>query len=63
MLNKGAYGVVCSLGNIRCRMFPCSDWAPILENIPDSLGGIKRVKTQQSVLGMGCCVLQWCREV
>ena len=38
---------VCSLVNKRCYSFPCSDWAttPILENIPDSLGDIERVKT------------------
>ena len=37
---KGAYGAVCSIGKIRHRMFPCSDWAttPMLENIPYSLG-------------------------
>ena len=50
MSNKGAYGAVCSLGNIRCRIIPCSDWAttPFLENTPDSLGDIKRVKTQKN---------------
>ena len=32
----------------RRRMFPYFDWAttPILENIPEYLGDIKRVKTQ-----------------
>ena len=36
-------------------MFPCSDWAttPILENIPDSLGDIERVKTQQIIVWNG----------
>ena len=46
--NKGAYGAVKSLGNIQCCTFPCSDWAttPIMENNPDPLGDIERVKTQ-----------------
>ena len=44
-----------NIRNIRCRMFPCSDWATthILENIPDSLGDIGRVKSQQIIVRNG----------
>ena len=39
-------------------MFPCSDWAttPILENIPDSLGDIERVKTQEILVRNGIMI-------
>ena len=48
-------GAVCSLWSIGCHMFPYSDWAttPILENIPDSLGDIERVKTQKNIVRNG----------
>ena len=53
MLNMEAYAAVCLLGNIRCHIISrehtvsyVADWATtnILENIPDSLGDIERVK-------------------
>ena len=50
--NKGAYGA--EQGSIRCRMFPREHTVlyvpegttPILENFPDSLGDIEKIKTQ-----------------
>ena len=53
--NKGVYGAVCSLGNIRCCIIPRelrALYVPLLglgnytNPIPDSLGDIKIAKTQ-----------------
>ena len=39
-------------------MFPCSDWVtPVLQYIPDALGDIEKIKTQQLKVMNGIMII------